>query len=113
MTVREGDVHDCDPVRQGHVSAFLVTSSEFARESLASHFCSPTALTLGRFATSVCLCVCVSVSVSVCVSVCVSVSLCLSVCLCLSLCVSLCYVFVSRGWQGQGKVRDGALKPCT
>ena len=58
MTVREGDVHDCDPVRQGHVSAFLVTSSEFARESLASQFCSPTALTHGRFATSLCLCLC-------------------------------------------------------
>ena len=52
MTVREGDVHDCDPVRQGHVSAFLVTSSEFARVSLACQFCSPTALTLGRFAAS-------------------------------------------------------------
>ena len=30
MTVREGDVHDCDPARQGHVSACLVASSEFA-----------------------------------------------------------------------------------
>ena len=36
MTVREGDVHDCDPVRQGHVSAFLVTSSEFARVTCQS-----------------------------------------------------------------------------
>ena len=35
MTVREGDVHDRDLVRQGHVSAFLVTSSEFALEPLA------------------------------------------------------------------------------
>ena len=60
MTVREGDVHDCDPVRQGHVSAFLVTSSEFARESLASQFCSPTALTPGRFAASLCLCLSMS-----------------------------------------------------
>ena len=60
MTVREGDVHDCDPVRQGHVSALLVTSSDFARESLASQFCSPTALTLGRFPAclSLCLCLC-------------------------------------------------------
>ena len=58
MTVREGDVHDCDPVRQSHVSAFLVTSSEFALESLASQFCSPTALTVGRFAASLCLCLC-------------------------------------------------------
>ena len=73
MTVREGDVHDCDPVRQGHVSAFLVTSSEFARESLASQFCSPTALTLGRFAASLCLSVCVCVSVSVCCVLCVVV----------------------------------------
>ena len=56
MTVREEDVHDHDPVRQGHVSAFLVTSSDLARESLANHFCSPTALTLGRFAASLCLC---------------------------------------------------------
>ena len=42
MTAREGDAHDCDPVRQSHVSAFLVTSSEFARESLACQFCSST-----------------------------------------------------------------------
>ena len=55
MTVREGDVHDCDPVRQVHVSAYLVTSFEFTRESLACQFCSPTALTLGRFASSLCL----------------------------------------------------------
>ena len=58
MTVREEDVHDCDPVRQGHVSAFLVTSSEFARESLASQLCLPTALAHGRFASSICLCLC-------------------------------------------------------
>ena len=49
MTVREEDVHDCDSVRQGHVSAFLVTSSEFARKSLASQLCLPTALAHGRF----------------------------------------------------------------
>ena len=79
MTVREGDVHDCDRVRQGHVSAFLVTSSEFARESLACQFCSPIALTLGRFAASLCLCLCP----------------------------------LSAGcWQGQGRVKDGTLKPC-
>ena len=42
MTEREGDAHDCDPVRQGHVSAFLDSSSEFARESLACQFCSST-----------------------------------------------------------------------
>ena len=63
MTVREGDVHDCDPVRQGHVSAFLVTSSEFARESLASQFCSPTTLMLVRF-VSLSLCLYVSLSLS-------------------------------------------------
>ena len=80
MTVREGDVHDSDPVRQGHVSAFLVTSSEFACESLASQFCSPTALTLGRFATSLCRCLCL--------------------CLC------------QLGLAGQGRVREGTLKPC-
>ena len=42
MTAREGDAHDCDHVRQVHVSKFLVTSSEFARESLACQFCSST-----------------------------------------------------------------------
>ena len=62
MTVREGDVHDCDPVRQGHVSAFLVTSSEFVRESLACQFCLPTALTLGRLAASLCLCLCLDIA---------------------------------------------------
>ena len=30
MTVREEDVHDRDPVRQGHVSAFLFTPSKVA-----------------------------------------------------------------------------------
>ena len=84
MTVREEDVHDCDPVRQGHASAFLVASSEFARESLAGQFCSPTALTLGRFATSLCLCL--SASLSLCFSV--------SLSLCLSFSFSLCCVSV-------------------
>ena len=58
MTVREGDVHDRDPVRQGHVSAYLFTPSAAACESLASPLCSPTALTLGHFASSLCLCLC-------------------------------------------------------
>ena len=92
MTVREEDVHDCDPVRQGHVSALLVTSSEFARESLAGQFCSPTALTLGRFATSLSL----SLSLSLCLSVFVCVSL-LSLCVCRSLfsvCLCLCLLSV-------------------
>ena len=58
MTVREGDVHDCDPVRQGHVSAFPFTPSAVARESFASQLCLLTVLTLGRFAASLCLCLC-------------------------------------------------------
>ena len=52
MTVREEDVHDRDPVRQGHVSAFLFTPSAVARESFASQLCLPTTLTHGRFASS-------------------------------------------------------------
>ena len=55
MTVRGEDVHDRDPVRQGHVSAFLFTPSAVARESVAGQLCLPTALTLGRFASSLCL----------------------------------------------------------
>ena len=35
MTVREEYVHDRDPVRLGHVSAFLFTPSAVARDSLA------------------------------------------------------------------------------
>ena len=64
MTVREGDVHDCDPVHQGHVSASPFTPSAVASESLASQLCLPTALTHGRFASSLslslilCLCLC-------------------------------------------------------
>ena len=59
ITAREGDEHDCDPVRQGHVSAF--PCHIFCRLPVshsASQFCSPTALTLGRFAASLCLCFC-------------------------------------------------------
>ena len=58
MTVREEDVHDLDPVRQGHVSAFPFAPSAVARESFASQLCLPTALTHGRFASSLCLCLC-------------------------------------------------------
>ena len=58
MKVREEDVHDRDPVRQGHVSAFLFTSFAVTCESLASQLCLPTALTHGRFASSLCLSVC-------------------------------------------------------
>ena len=58
MTVREEDVLDRDPVRQGHVSAFLFTPHAFARESLGGKLCLPTTLTLGRFASCLCLCLC-------------------------------------------------------
>ena len=58
LTVREEDVHDCDLVRQGHVSAFLFTPSAVARESFASQLCLPTALMHGRFASYLCLCLC-------------------------------------------------------
>ena len=92
MTVREGDVHDCDPVRQGHVSAFLVTSSEFARESPASQFCSPTALTLGRFAASLCS-LSISSSVFCCLSLVVMVFLVVFCCLCCFLLFFCCLSF--------------------
>ena len=58
MTVREEDVHDRHPVRQGHVSAFPFTPSAVARESFASQLCLPAALTHGRFASSLCPCPC-------------------------------------------------------
>ena len=38
-TVREEDVHDRDPVRQGHASAFLFTPSAVTCESLACQLC--------------------------------------------------------------------------
>ena len=38
MTVREEDVHDHDPVCQGHVSAFLFTPSAVTSVSLAGQF---------------------------------------------------------------------------
>ena len=50
--MREEDVHDRDPVRQGHVSAFLFTPSADARESFACQLCLPSALTHGRFPSS-------------------------------------------------------------
>ena len=58
MTVREEDAHDCDPVGQGHMSAFLFTPSAVARESFASQLFLPTALMHGRFASCLCLCLC-------------------------------------------------------
>ena len=66
MTVREEDVHDRDPVRQGHVSAFLFTPSAVACDSFASQLCLPTALTLGRFASSPCPCPCPCPSLCLC-----------------------------------------------
>ena len=47
-----------DPVRQGHVSAFPFTPSAIASESFATQLCLLTALTHGRFASSLCLCLC-------------------------------------------------------
>ena len=58
MTIREENVHDRDSDRQGHVSAFPFTPFAIASESLASQLCLPTALTHGRFASSLCLCLC-------------------------------------------------------
>ena len=60
MTVREEDVHDRDPDRQGHVSASPFTPSAVARVSFAGQLCLPTALTHGRFASCLCLCLCVT-----------------------------------------------------
>ena len=93
MTVREEDVHDRDPVRQGHVSAFLFTPSAVARESFASHLCLPTALPLGRFASSLCLCLPPSLSLSLLLSLFFSLSLSqagISTQLRLSRCVGIC-----------------------
>ena len=78
MTIREENVHDRDPVRQGHVSAFLFAPFAIASESFAGPLGLPTALTHGRFASSLCLCLC------------------------------LCQL----GLAGQGRVREGTLKPC-
>ena len=63
MTVREEDVHDRDPVRQGHVSAFLFALSAVALSSFAGQLCLPTALTLGTFC-------CKSLSLSLSLSLC-------------------------------------------
>ena len=72
------DVHDRDPVHQGHVSVSYFTPFAVARESFASQLCLPAALTHGRVASSLCLCLC------------------------------LCQL----GLAGQGRVREGTLKPC-
>ena len=61
-TVCGNDVLDRDVAYQGHVSAYLFTPSAVARESFACQLCLPTALTHGRFASSLCLCLCPSMS---------------------------------------------------
>ena len=60
------DVHDRDPVHQGHVSVSSFTPFAVARESFASQLSLLTALTHGRFASSLCLCLCLSCSVLFC-----------------------------------------------
>ena len=58
------DVHDRNPVCQGHVSAFPFTPSAVSvSQAFASQLCLPTAMTLGRFASSLCLCVCLCLCV--------------------------------------------------
>ena len=51
----EGDV-----VHPDHVSAYLITPCAVISESPAGQFCQPIALTLGRFASSLCLCLSLS-----------------------------------------------------
>ena len=89
------DVHDRDPVHQGHVSVSSYTPFAVARESFASQLCLSTALTHGRFASSLCVCLCVCVCVCLCLCVCVGVSG-LCVCLCVSVCVSVCGIQARR-----------------
>ena len=59
MTVREEDVLDCDVVHQSHVSAHLFLSLPTTCESLGGQLFRTT-LTLGRFASSLYLCLCLS-----------------------------------------------------
>ena len=73
------DVHDHAPVRQGHERVSSLTPFEVACEPFASQLCLTSALTHGRFASSLCL----SVSLSLCLSL--SLSFCLSVFLSFSL----------------------------
>ena len=62
MNVCGDDVHDRAPVRQGHVSVYPFTPFEVACEPFASQLCLLSALTQGRFASSLslslCLCLC-------------------------------------------------------
>ena len=102
MTICEENVHDRVPVCQGHVSAFPFTPFAIASESFASHLCLPTALTRGRFASSLCLCLCLCLSLSLSLSL--SVSVCMSVCLSLadvvvSIMVRVGGVVVVGGWS--------------
>ena len=64
MNVCGDDVHDRAPVRQGHVSVSLFTLFAVAREPFASQLCLLSALTHGRFASSLCPCLCLCVTPS-------------------------------------------------
>ena len=52
------DVHDRAPVRQGHVSVSPFTPFEVACEPFVGQLCLLSALTQGRYASSLCLCHC-------------------------------------------------------
>ena len=69
MTIREENVHDRDPVRPGHVSAFPFTPLAVASESFASQLCLPTAWTFCFNSLSP------SLSLSLSLSLCLSLSL--------------------------------------
>ena len=58
MNACRDDVHDRAPVRQGHVSAFPFKPFAVACKPLGSQLCLLSALTHGRFASSLCLCLC-------------------------------------------------------
>ena len=91
-------------LRQGHVSAFPFTPFAIASESFACQLCLPTALTHGRFASSLCVSVSLSLCLSVSLSLCLSVSL--SLCLCVSLSLFLCVLRVACFCGGEEKERD-------
>ena len=56
------DVHDHAPVHQGHVSFSFLTPFELVYEPFASQMFLLSALTHGRFASSLCLCLCFCLS---------------------------------------------------
>ena len=66
MNVCGDDVHDRSPVRQGHVSVSLFHTfcCSPCREPFASQLCLLSALTQGRFASSLCPCLCLCVTPS-------------------------------------------------